>query len=100
MTWRYRFTLFTFILLFLLVIARLFYWQVVRAAELSQLGQAQYGKSIKLLPDRGEILTSDSYAITANKLAYLVFANPKEVKDANTEAGALSQILQSDSATI
>ena len=100
MTWRYRFVLFFFVFLFLAVIGRLFYWQVVRAQELAALGQAQYGKQIKLTPQRGEILTSDGFAIGANKLSYLVFANPKEVKDAKKQSEILSPFLTIESSTI
>ena len=76
MTWRYRFVLFLFVFLFGLVISRLFYWQVVRAQELAAMGQAQYGRQVILTAERGEIKTSDEFAIAANKLSYLVFANP------------------------
>lgn len=100
MSWRYRFVLFFFVFLFFLVIARLFYWQVVRAQELTALGQAQYGRQIKLTPIRGEILTSDGFAIAANKLSYLVFANPKEVKNPEQQAEILSPFLKMESATL
>lgn len=100
MTWRYRFVLFFFVFLFLAIIGRLFYWQVVRADELAALGQAQYGKQIKLTPQRGEILTSDGYAIGANKLSYLVFANPKEVKDPDDQAEILEPLLDIKSSTL
>lgn len=93
MTWRYRITLIGFLLLFAFIVARLFYWQVVRAEELSALGQAQYDRQIILTSQRGEIKTSDGYAIAANKLAYLVFANPKEVKDSKKEADELEKFL-------
>lgn len=54
------------------------------------------------MPQRGEIQTSDGFPIVANKLDYLVFANPKEVKDKNkTEViNSLSGILKLDSATV
>jgi stage V sporulation protein D (sporulation-specific penicillin-binding protein) len=100
MAWRYRFVLFFFAFLFFLVIARLFYWQVVRAQELVTLAQAQYGRQITLIPERGEIKTSDGYAIGANKLAYLVWANPKEVKHKDQTSEMLAPILHVDSASI
>lgn len=79
---------------------RLFYWQVVRADELSAMGQAQYDKQVTLTAERGEIKTSDGYAIAANKLAYLVFANPKEIKDKQSESDQLEKLLDIKSATI
>lgn len=100
MSWRYKFSLFAFITLFFLVTARLFYWQVVRAEELSQIGQAQYGRSIVLPAERGEIQTNDKFKVVANKLSYLIFANPKEIEDREDVAEILAPILDTESATI
>lgn len=100
MKWRYRFTLFFFILFFLLIDVRLYYWQVVRADELSIKGQSQYGAEVKLTPQRGEIKTSDGFTIAANKLSYLIYANPKEIKEKETEASILAPLLKLDTATI
>lgn len=100
MTWRYRFVFIGIIFLFLLVIVRLFYWQVVKAKELSALGQAQYGTSIKIAPQRGIIKTSDGFPIVSNKITYLVFANPKEVSNKREVAGILASILDLDIASV
>jgi cell division protein FtsI/penicillin-binding protein 2 len=100
MTWRYRVLLLCFVLLFSVVLARLFYWQVVRAEELTALGESQYGRRIKTTPLRGEIKTTDGYAIAANKVAYLVYANPKQVRDDTLVSNVLSPILDVDAATI
>lgn len=100
MGWRYKFSLFTFIFLFLAVIARLFYWQVVRASELQLIAKAQYGRQVSLNAARGEIRTSDDFAIVANKLTYLVFANPKEIKDKKAISDKLASLLDMDTASI
>lgn len=99
MTGRFRLTLLVILLSFFLIISRLFYWQVVKAQELSDLGLSQYGGVITLMPSRGEIGTSDGFPIAANKISYLVFANPKEVKDKKKTAQALSQVLKIDIAS-
>lgn len=100
MNWRYRFILILLIVSFFFVIARLFYWQVVKAQELSSLGQAQYGGLIKLLPQRGEVKASDGFSIAANKVTYVVFANPKEIKDREKTASVLSISLGINTATV
>ena len=100
MTWRYRFVFIGIVFFFLLIIARLFYWQVVKAKELSALGQAQYGTNIKISPQRGVIKTSDGFPIAANKITYLVFANPKEIKNKKEVIGILASILDADIASI
>lgn len=100
MTWRYRFTFVILVLFFILVICRLFYWQVVKAQELSALGQLQYGRTVTVFPQRGEIRSSDGFPIVTNKISYLVFANPKEIIDKTTTINTLSQVLSLDVASI
>lgn len=93
MTWRYKLVFFSIVFFFLVVISRLFYWQVIKAAELSDLAQAQYGTTIKILPQRGDIQTSDGFPIATNKVSYLVFANPKEIQNKEAVISGLSQLL-------
>ena len=93
MTWRHKLVLFSILFAFLLVVFRLFYWQIIKASELSVLGRLQYGTAIKLLPKRGEIKTSDGFPIATNKITYQVFANPKEIKDLKGSAEELASIL-------
>jgi stage V sporulation protein D (sporulation-specific penicillin-binding protein) len=100
MSWRFKTTFFFFLAAFFLISLRLFYWQVVRANELSVLGENQYGKNVKVLPIRGEIKTSDNFPIAANKLSYLVFANPKEIENPEQITRLLSEELQVDPASI
>lgn len=100
MTGRLRFIFLLFCFFSLLVICRLFYWQVVKADELSYLGKSQYGGYVKVASRRGEIQTADGFPIAANKLSFLVFANPKEVKDKNTTILTLSSELQVDKASV
>ncbi len=97
---RYRTVLFVITLFFGLILLRLFYWQVVKADELASLGQTQYGKSIKIEPIRGEIKTSDGFPIVANKISYLLYANPKEVENKNVLASFLAQKLKVDEASV
>ncbi len=97
---RYRTVLLVFTIIFGVILLRLFYWQVVKAEELSELGQIQYGKSLKIEPVRGEILTSDGFPIAANKITYLLYANPKEVKNKSQVSKLLSETLGIDQASI
>lgn len=90
---RFKTILFLFTIVFGLIILRLFYWQVVKADELSSLGKTQYGGSITVEPIRGEIKTSDGFSIAANKITYLAYANPKEIKNKNLTAIQISQEL-------
>ncbi len=100
MIFRFRTVLILFTLVFGVIILRLFYWQVVKASELSRLGQIQYGQNIKIEPIRGEIETSDGFPIAANKISYLLYANPKEVKNKDEITSILSQRLDLDQASV
>lgn len=100
MIWRYKLCLILIILGFLLVVSRLFYWQIVKAAELSNLGQLQYGNALKIIPKRGEIRTSDGFPIATNKISYQVFANPQQTKNKSAVATLLSNLLGTDTASV
>jgi stage V sporulation protein D (sporulation-specific penicillin-binding protein) len=100
MNWRYKFTLLFFLIFFALIISRLFYWQIVKAQELSAIGQAQYDEQVVSPAQRGQIETSDGFTIAADKLAYLVYTNPKVVGDKKNEADDLGKLLDIKSATI
>lgn len=97
---RYRIVLLFFTLVFGVIALRLFYWQVVKASELSELGQTQYGSAVKIEPVRGEIETSDGFPIAANRISYLVYADPKEIKNPGEVSGALANVLDLDQASI
>lgn len=100
MNWRYKFCLSVIVFAFLLVVLRLFYWQVIKAQELSNLGNLQYGSAIKILPKRGEIRTSDGFPIATNKVSYQVYANPKEISNKEAIAQVISSILGVDVASV
>ncbi len=100
MIWRYRLIFFILVFAFAVIVVRLFYWQVVKAQELYLLGQSQYGTTIKIIPKRGEIKTSDGFPIVADKISFLLFANPKEIKDKKKVIDSLSQVTDIDIASV
>lgn len=100
MRWRYICAFCFFMLSFIAIVGKLYFWQIIDAEELSTLGQAQYTQQLTLQPQRGEIQTSDGFPIAANRISYRVFANPKAVIDQKKTADQLSPILQEDTATI
>ncbi len=100
MIFRIRIVLVFFTLIFGVIVIRLFYWQIVKADELFKLGQIQYGDSIKIEPVRGEIETSDGFPIAANKISYLLYGNPKEIKDKERASRILSRVLETSEASI
>lgn len=100
MKWRYSFVFVFLVFLFVLVAGRLFYWQVVKAEELTELAQSQYNGSRRISPERGKIKTSDGFPIVTNKVSYLLFAKPKEVKNKDQLSLALSSLLNIEKASV
>lgn len=100
MKWRYPFVFITLVFLFAAVIARLFYWQVVKAEMLSEMAHTQYSDTVKVLPKRGEMKTSDGFTIVANKVSYLLFINPTVVKDKEKTIDTLSSLLDLSVASV
>lgn len=73
------FSLFCFF--YLLIIVRLFYWQIVRGEDLHAQAVSQYSLTLPLPPERGEIVASDGTALVINQPSYLVYAQPNDIKD-------------------
>ncbi len=99
MKWRFLAVLLFFLASFLGIWGRLFYWQIVKADELSAAGQAQYTQRMEILPKRGDILASDGFPLVTNKLTYLLYADPQSVKDPKELADTLAGIFKTDSAS-
>ena len=59
---------------FLLVVARLFYWQIIRGKELAAKGLSQYFYTLALPARRGEILAVDGSVLAGSRPAYLLYA--------------------------
>ncbi|MCX7928109.1 MAG: penicillin-binding protein 2 [Patescibacteria group bacterium] len=69
-----------FLLFFLLVCARLFYWQVVKGDELSLQARKQYDWGKVLAAPRGNILAVDGSWLAASVVRYKLIANPSLIK--------------------
>ena len=97
-----RFTLVLSFLCFsyIAIIARLFVWQVFRASELSDLGRAQSSQVLTIPAIRGEIKAKDEFPLATNAISYLLYANPKVIKDKEDYVKKLTPILEDDPASI
>lgn len=93
--------IFSFIVLWtLIVIGRLFFWQVLSYEKLSAVADQQHFISLPIPAIRGEILAKDGSVLVTNQPAYLVYAEPKKIKDKKLYAKTLSQILKTPVSTI
>ena len=83
-----------FVFAALIVVSRLFYWQILSGDKLDAIAQAQR-ESIREVPgNRGEILASDGFPLVTNQPSYLLYAYLPQIKlDAHEIATKLSPIL-------
>lgn len=87
-----------FLLFFGSILIRLFYWQVVKADELTSIAEQQHFKNIKLGAKRGQILFSDGFILASTKLIFTLFGQPKLISsDDKTKASSqLSKLISED----
>src|SRR5579871_6718855 len=97
---RLTLVLLIFIFFYILIITRLFYWQVVRSEDLKKEERLQSTESLTVPAQRGNILSADNFPLATNKFSYLVYANPKVIDDKNEYVQKLAPILQEDEASV
>lgn len=81
--WRIKILFFILLVLNLLVLARLFYWQILSQDKLSTLAYQQYVNEQVIPARRGLIKSVDGFPFITNETAYLLNANKKELKEGN-----------------
>ncbi len=86
------------LLLFLIILARLFYLQVVVGSQIRVLAQAQHSIYKKLLPSRGEIklvdqVSQETVPLATNIEKYLAYAVPQEIQNPKSTAASLAEVL-------
>ncbi len=72
---------FFFLLGFLALIFKLFFWQVVKSKELGSQAKSQYTANEFLTASRGNVLAKDASWLAARGEAYLVFAEIPKLKE-------------------
>jgi cell division protein FtsI/penicillin-binding protein 2 len=83
-----------FSLLTLLLIGRLFFWQITSGPKLASLAKLQYLSDVKVKAKRGSILSSDEDWLVASVDAWLLYINTKELKNSPAEiANAIAPFL-------
>lgn len=64
------------LLMFCVIIARMFYWQVVKGADLQAEANDQYTRSLTKSGSRGFIFTTDGKPLVTNRQVFRLFAQP------------------------
>ena len=89
-----------FVLFFLglaLIVARLFYWQIIMSQQLKEEGESQTLRKLENRGLRGQIFTSDSYLLVGNKRVYDLKLDKKKFKgDSEYLSYKLSEIASQD----
>lgn len=88
--WRIRFVSRLIIGVLLVVVVRLFYWQVLSGSKLQALAQIQHQSTIEIPASRGQILASDGFPLVTNQPTFLTYAYLPDLK---TSAESASQLL-------
>lgn len=94
---RLKFVVFCFILTFVVLLSKLFYWQVIRAENLSREASLQYKSTSKVSSLRGGILANDESWFATNKTGWLLFAEKPKILNPKIIANSLSPILEEES---
>jgi len=89
-----------FVLCFLAIIARLFYWQVISGYRLKAEASEQHIQEGTIPAERGTIKTQDEYALAMNTPAYLVFAEPKRIENSLQFSKSVAAEIGIDEATV
>ncbi len=79
------------------LVARLFFWQVIKADELSKDGKSQYQRQQSITTSRGSIMATDGSWLATDEDGWVVFASKSLLKDSpGVIAGRLAPILSMD----
>ncbi|QQS38572.1 penicillin-binding protein 2 [Candidatus Woesebacteria bacterium] len=78
---RFRVLLVLFIIGFIALVVRLFYWQIIEGKELSVKARGQYEIGQVVQAPRGSILASDSTGLATRQEAWLVYASLPNIKE-------------------
>ncbi len=83
-----------FFLLFILVILRLFYWQVLSFEHLGGLAEKQRSVTSTIPALRGKIFSSDGSPLVLNQRAFSIFLEPKKIQNREAVYSVLSKELE------
>jgi cell division protein FtsI/penicillin-binding protein 2 len=82
MTLRFRLVGVVFLLAFLSILARLFYWQIIKAKDLSFEAKKQYQIGEAVSASRGNILADDGSILAGRDEGWLIYAYIPDIKEA------------------
>lgn len=97
--WRLKILSWFFVVLFILLWSKLFYWQVLAKDSLSQIALRQQQLTLEVPAKRGEILFSDGSALAANQPSYMAYLIRRPEQAIELLAEKLEPILYPEATT-
>ena len=99
---RLRVFLIFYFIIIVVLLGRIFYWQVVRGSDMREEAYAQQTKNRKISPKRGIIYDRNGEVLAESITVESISITPKNIKDENKEktAKGLAEILNLDYETI
>lgn len=94
-SWRLRALSLSFLLFGIVVISRLFYWQILEGEKLLAEAESQHFQVQEFPAPRGKIFSSDNFPLATNKEAYLLYAILSEIENVKGAAQKLARIFPS-----
>ena len=83
-----------------MVVGRLFYWQILSWELLQGLAESQTATSLSIPARRGLIFAADSSPLVMNQKAFLVYGEPKQIKNTKEVSQILAKELHIPLATV
>ncbi|HJX38021.1 MAG TPA: hypothetical protein VJ714_05455, partial [Anaerolineae bacterium] len=80
----------------LILAGRLFYWQVLRHADLRDVGQRWQLVDVPIPALRGMILDRNGFVLALDEYEFEVYATPRDIRDPHGLAADLSPVLNMD----
>jgi len=77
-----------FLMAWFLILAKLFYWQVIKSEELAAAARNQQESEEKIFSPRGSIYSADGFPLSFSRKSYLLFLEPEKVSGSDQTVSA------------
>lgn len=97
---RIKIVLLVVILVFVVIIGKVFYIEVIEYDKLNSLASSLWSRNLPIEADRGKIYTADGEVIAGNLTTVSLVFVPNQIKDKDLVVDKISEILGVDKSTI
>ena len=97
---RIKIVLLVVIFIFVVIIGKVFYIEVVDYGKLNTLASSLWSRNLPIEADRGKIYTVDGEVVAGNLTTVSLVFVPNQIKDKNLVAEKISEILEVDKSVI